>query len=108
RNAKEFYVGSSIQFRIPNVSKQQARNFSEDNRQLGVEVKWFGSDNPSGFTSNHKSWQYVERQKLDQSDRILSGLFDLRLPLTFSKKDCSLLADIVADCAERVAINLHE
>jgi dTDP-4-amino-4,6-dideoxygalactose transaminase len=108
RNAKEFYVGSSIQFRIPDVSKQQARNFIEDNRQLGVEVKWFGSDNPSGFTSNHKSWQYVERQKLDQSDRILSGLFDLRLPLTFSKKDCSLLADIVADCAERVVINLHE
>ncbi|MCS5591479.1 MAG: DegT/DnrJ/EryC1/StrS aminotransferase family protein [Gammaproteobacteria bacterium] len=108
RDVKEFYVGSSIQFRIPNISEQQALGFIEDNRQLGVEVKWFGGDNPSGFTSNHKSWQYVERQQLDRSDRILSGLFDLRLPLTFSKQDCGLLANIIADCAEKVTTNLHE
>jgi len=107
RDEKEFYVGSSIQFRIPNVSEQQALDFIEDNRKLGVEIKWFGSDNPSGFTSNHKSWQYVERQQLDRSDLILSGLFDLRLPLTFSKQDCGLLADIISDCAEKVAINLN-
>ena len=105
RDEKELYVGSSIQFRIPNISEQQALDFIEDNWKLGVEIKWFGSDNPSGFTSNHKSWQYVERQQLDRSDLILSGLFDLRLPLTFSKQDCGLLADIISDCAEKVAIS---
>jgi len=105
RPEQEFYVGSSIQFRIPEISHHQALEFIEDNRQHGVEIKWFGSNTPNGFTSNHKSWQYVERQQLEQSDKILAGLFDLRLPLTFSKTDCSLLVDIIADCAARVIID---
>ena len=63
-----------------------------------MEIKWFGSDVPTGFTSNHKSWKYFELQNLENSDRILSGLFDLRLPLTFSLDDCSLLSDIISEC----------
>ena len=65
-----------------------------------MEIKWFGSDEPTGFTSNHKSWKYFELQNLENSDRILSGLFDLRLPLTFSLDDCSLLSDIISECVQ--------
>jgi len=101
RPDEESYVGSSIQFRIPGISNSQAVEFIEANKQLGVEVKWFGGDEPTGFTSNHKSWKYFERQNLENSDRILSGLFDLRLPLTFSLDDCSLLSDIICECAEK-------
>ena len=98
RLEEECYVGSSIQFRIPEISKTDSKKFIESCKKLGVEIKWFGDDNPAGFTSNHKSWHYVERQKLENSDRILSGLFDLRLPLTFSLDDCSLISDIISEC----------
>jgi dTDP-4-amino-4,6-dideoxygalactose transaminase len=100
RPIEESYVGSSIQFRLPDISKADAARFLVINKERGVEIKWFGSDNPNGFTSNHKSWKYVKQQSLERSDEILSGLFDLRLPLTFSLEDCSLLSEIIGDCAE--------
>ena len=100
RAAEESYVGSSIQFRIPGISPSDAAKFLEINKELGVEIKWFGSDDPNGFTSNHKSWKYIKQQRLEYSDKILSGLFDLRLPLTFSLDDCSLLADIIGECSQ--------
>jgi len=100
RPEEEYYVGSSIQFRIPGISHTKAVKFIETNKQLGVEIKWFGSDEPTGFTSNHKSWKYIERQNLGNSDTILAGLFDLRLPLTFSLNDCSLLSDIISECVQ--------
>jgi len=102
RLEEECYVGSSIQFRIPEISKTDSKKFIESCKKLGVEIKWFGDDNPAGFTSNHKSWHYVERQKLENSDRILSGLFDLRLPLTFSLDDCSLLSHIISGCIQEL------
>ena len=100
RPIEESYVGSSIQFRLPGISKADAARFLVINKERGVEIKWFGSDNPNGFTSNHKSWKYVKQQSLERSDEILSGLFDLRLPPTFSLEDCSLLSEIIGDCAE--------
>jgi len=100
RSIEESYVGSSIQFRIPGITNDDAKAFLELNKKLGVEIKWFGGDDPNGFTSNHKSWQYVEHQSLEVSDKILSSLFDLRLPLTFSLTDCSLLSDIISECAK--------
>ena len=102
RFEEERYVGSSIQFRIPGITDAEAEFFIEKNKQLGVGLKWFGNDVPSGFTSNHKSWKYVSQQQLNQSDEILSSLFDLRLPLTFSLEDCSHLSEIIVDCAKKL------
>ena len=99
RFEEEKYVGSSIQFRIPGISKSDAELFVKKNKELGVELKWFGNDDPSGFTSNHKSWKYVSRQQLNMSDKILSGLFDLRLPLTFSIDDCKHISKIIIECS---------
>ena len=99
RFEEEKYVGSSIQFRIPGISKSDAELFVTKNKELGVELKWFGNDDPSGFTSNHKSWKYVSRQQLNMSDKILSGLFDLRLPLTFSIDDCKHISKIIIECS---------
>jgi len=97
---EERYVGSSIQFRIPEISHIESKSFIEKNKQLGVELKWFGNDDPSGFTSNHKSWKYVAQQQLDKSDEILSSLFDLRLPLTFTTEDCMHLSKIITECSK--------
>ena len=99
RYEEERYVGSSIQFRIPSITATEAELFIKKNKELGVELKWFGNDDPIGFTSNHKSWKYVGRQQLNNSDEILSSLFDLRLPLTFSIDDCMHLSKIIIECS---------
>ena len=101
RLKEERYVGSSIQFRLPGITATEAELFIKKNKELGVELKWFGNDDPSGFTSNHKSWKYVVRQQLNNSDEILSSLFDLRLPLTFSIDDCIHLSKIIIECSSQ-------
>ena len=63
----------------------------------GVELKWFGAPEPAGFTSRHESWRYAPRQDLPRSDRVLAGLLDLRLPLTFSLDDCRLIGAIIRE-----------
>ncbi|MGJ8569159.1 MAG: DegT/DnrJ/EryC1/StrS family aminotransferase [Hoeflea sp.] len=99
RPDEERYVGSSIQFSLPGISPYGAEAFVAATKALGVELKWFGAENPVGFTSNHHSWRYVEQQALPETDRILSGLFDMRLPLTFSVEDCRHIGAIIAHCA---------
>ena len=101
RFKEERYVGSSIQFRLPGITVTEAELFIKKNKELGVELKWFGNDDPIGFTSNHKSWKYVGRQQLNNSDEILSSLFDLRLPLTFSIDDCIHLSKIIIECSSQ-------
>ncbi|MEM9843870.1 MAG: aminotransferase, partial [Pseudomonadota bacterium] len=61
----------------------------------GVELKWFGADEPKGFTSRYDSWRYAPSSAMPQTDRILRGILDMRLPLTFSLEDCALIARII-------------
>lgn len=96
RPSAESYVGSSIQFRLPWVDAASARDFVAANKALGVELKWFGDDNPVAFTSNHHSWRYIAPQALARTDHILAGLFDMRIPLTFTLEDCEHIAQIIA------------
>jgi len=99
RPQQEHYVGSSFQFLINGISAEDALQFIETNRDLGVELKWFGNNEPVAFTSNHKSWLYIEVQPLPATDRVLSGLFDIRIPLTFTQQDCEHIANIICECA---------
>ena len=101
RPAAERYVGSSIQFLVPGIGgADAAARFVADNKAFGVELKWFGAAEPAGFTSNHHSWRYVAPQALPQTDRVLSGLFDMRIPLTFSPNDCDHIGRIIGACAD--------
>jgi hypothetical protein len=61
----------------------------------GVELKWFGGAEPKGFTSRYDSWRYAPSAPMPKSDRILKGIVDMRLPLTFSLADCELIARII-------------
>jgi len=103
----ESYVGSSIQFRVPSYRSAQARAFVVALAERGVEVKWFGAEDPVAFTSTHRSWRYVARQDLPQTDSVLATLFDMRLPLTFSLEDCDLISrhilDVVSEMSGEVA-----
>lgn len=95
RPPEERYVGSSFQFLIPGISPAMAMEFVNANKEHGVELKWFGAEEPVAFTSSHKSWRYVEAQELPATDKMLSGLFDVRIPLTFSVEDCALIGEII-------------
>ncbi|MGJ3262853.1 MAG: DegT/DnrJ/EryC1/StrS family aminotransferase [Salinarimonas sp.] len=99
RPPQELYVGSSIQFLVPGLSAQAARAFVADCATRGVELKWFGAAEPVGFTSAHRSWRYVPAQSVPATDSILSGLFDMRLPLTFGLDDCDVVAQHILDAA---------
>ena len=102
RPAAEVYVGSSIQFCLPSFDYAMSQDFVARLAKSGVEVKWFGANQPVGFTSDHRSWRYVKAQDLPKTDVILAGLFDMRLPLTFSLEDCALLADHILDAASAI------
>lgn len=103
RPKDESFVGSSFQFLIPGITAREARNFIDATQKLGVELKWFGDDEPVAFTSNHKSWRYIEAQQLPKTDTILSSLFDIRIPLTFSLQDCEQIGEIIAVCIQELS-----
>ncbi|MBO6673783.1 MAG: aminotransferase class I/II-fold pyridoxal phosphate-dependent enzyme [Rhizobiales bacterium] len=105
RPSEEFFVGSSIQFMMPGLEAAAARAFLRDTAERGVDLKWFGDANPVAFTSAHPSWRYVPRQHLPQTDRVLAGLFDMRLPLTFSLADCELIAAHIVEAANALVAN---
>lgn len=97
RSNLEYFVASSFQFTLPDWPAEQVRLVKIRCAARGVELKWFGADQPVGFTSRHDSWRYVEAQSMPQTDCILKGLLDMRLPLTFSLDDCDLIAAIIRD-----------
>ena len=69
--------------------------------ERGVELKWFGGAEPVGFTSTYRHWRYAPSEPLETSDRVIAGLMDMRLPLTFSLDDCALIARIISDEVRR-------
>lgn len=95
RPAEESYVGSSIQILLLDWSADAVRDVMARCAGLGVELKWFGCKEPVGFTSRYDSWKYAPSATMPKSDRILAGLLDMRIPLTFSLEDCALIARII-------------
>jgi len=95
RPARERFVGSSIQFLLPDWPEGAVEEALARCRARGVELKWFGAAEPSGFTSRYDNWRYAPSERMHATDRILRGIVDMRLPLTFSLKDCALIARIV-------------
>lgn len=101
RPAAESYVGSSFQFLLSDHAPAKIEAFLARCAARGVELKWFGADRPAGFTSRYDHWGYAAPDSLPQTDRVLKGLIDMRLPLTFSEVDCELIARIIRDEVER-------
>lgn len=95
RPQAEAFVGSSFQFRLPDWSASRVMALLSRCAARGVELKWFGADQPVAFTSRYDHWHYADPEPLPKTDRILAGLIDMRLPLTFSVADCDLIARII-------------
>ncbi|MDP5347438.1 MAG: aminotransferase class I/II-fold pyridoxal phosphate-dependent enzyme [Paracoccaceae bacterium] len=95
RPEQEAFVGSSFQFLLLDWAAPKVREVVARCAARGVELKWFGAAEPAGFTSRYDSWRYAPSAPMPASDRILAGILDMRLPLTFSLADCALLARII-------------
>jgi dTDP-4-amino-4,6-dideoxygalactose transaminase len=91
----EDFVGSSFQFLLLDWAPAKVREVVARCAARGVELKWFGAAEPVGFTSRYDSWRYAPSVPMPASDRILAGILDMRLPLTFSLEDCAMLARII-------------
>ena len=95
RPEKEAFVASSFQFLLPGWSRGAVEQVISGCAGRGVELKWFGTPEPHGFTSRYSSWTYAAPEPLPETDKVLDGLLDMRLPLTFSPEDCALIARII-------------
>jgi dTDP-4-amino-4,6-dideoxygalactose transaminase len=103
RAEKERYVASSLQFRVEQLKEDQISGFVESCAKRGVELKWFGSLEPQGFTSRYDSWRYVEsKQHLPNTLKLLATTFDLRIPLTFSVEDMTIIGEIIDDVVQSI------
>ena len=104
RPVEEKYVGSSFQFLIPsNWSELTCVEFLKRCKERGVEIKWFGDLKPVGYTSRHESWKYIKAQNLPNIPKIVTRLMDMRIPLTFTLRDCRVISKIISE--EVIKIN---
>ena len=108
RPEQELFVGSSIQFMVPDLDEAGIRSLVAECLARGVELKWFGDSEPVAYTSRYDSWRYLEHQPLPVTDRVLASLLDMRIPLTFSVEDCRLIGEIISDCLARVRDRAEE
>ena len=104
RKQHEQYVGSSIQFQPVAMKPQDIPTLVERCGARGVEIKWFGDDEPKAFTSRYDSWQYIkDMPDLPSTKDVLSRTCDLRVPLTFDQNDCRLIAEIICEEVNEMA-----
>jgi dTDP-4-amino-4,6-dideoxygalactose transaminase len=97
RTEDEAFVGSSFQFLLHGWPPEAIAAVVARCKSRGVELKWFGAERPVGFTSRYAHWTYADPAPMPATDRVLAGLLDMRLPLTFSLEDCDQIARIIAD-----------
>jgi dTDP-4-amino-4,6-dideoxygalactose transaminase len=101
REAKEQFVGSSLQFSIPSLQSAAIWTFLRRCQDRGVHLKWFGDPEPVGFTSVAHHWKYIrDAYETPNADRILKTTFDMRVPLSLDRKDCDLIVRIIRDALE--------
>lgn len=104
RKQAEFYVGSSIQFRTSGLQIDQIPTFLANCAKRGVELKWFGADQPHAFTSRYDSWQYLsDIPDLPATKKALEKTIDMRIPLTFDEDDCDIIATIITEEVAKLA-----
>ena len=98
RPQQESFVASSIQFRTPDLSEEKIQALVAQCAARGVELKWFGSAQPQGFTSRYDSWRYLGKApQLPQTLEVLSTTLDMRLPLTFNTEDMGIITTIIGE-----------
>ena len=107
REQHESFVGSSIQFQVQDIESPKIPELVSRCAARGVEIKWFGDDEPKAFTSRYDSWRYLgEQPTLTNTIKVLSKTCDLRVPLTFNESDCLIIAQIICEEVDLLADEL--
>jgi len=99
RPAAEHYAQSSIQFRLPGRDREAMRAFLAAARAAGVYVKWFGTEQAEGYTSNPAHWAAVDATAVPGTLAIQASLCDIRLPLGLGADDCDRVAAVLRQAA---------
>lgn len=87
-------VGDSFQFNVVDLTVAQVEEFLINARKQGIELQVFGhTDNARYFRNWHYSFD--ETPELQQTEEIIIAACDFRIPLTFTKVDVRLIADII-------------
>ncbi len=103
RPAKEEFVPSSIQFTVDRLDAAGIEQFVEVCDRQGVHVKWFGVGEPVGFTSTYEHWRYIDAApELANTRGVLDGLCDMRIPLSLTDQDCTVIAAVLREAIEEV------
>jgi len=97
RDPRENYVASSIQF---NIDHPDLDAVVERAATGGVALKWFGADQPTGFTSRSDHWRYAPEQSVPQAREILATLVDMRIPLTMTTTQAKQILTVIASAVE--------
>jgi len=97
RDSREQYVASSIQF---NVDPARVENggiaaFVHRAADSGVVLKWFGADQPRGFTSRFDHWRYAQEQSVPRAAEVLSTMIDMRIPLAMTSAQVTQIGDVI-------------
>ncbi len=96
RDARESYVASSIQFRVEGLSQEGIARFVAEAGSHGVYLKWFGAPRTAGFTSRYDQWGYAAGSaRLENADRILATLVDMRIPVGLDTADCDTILAVL-------------
>jgi dTDP-4-amino-4,6-dideoxygalactose transaminase len=101
RPVEENFVASSIQF-DPQLGPAALDRFVELADEHGVAIKWFGREQPTGFTSRFDHWRYAGEQSLPQTTSVLAGLCDMRIPLAMTREQAGIIINILIDCRHLV------
>ncbi|NHA67462.1 DegT/DnrJ/EryC1/StrS family aminotransferase [Phycicoccus flavus] len=101
RDPREHFVGSSLQFFVDDLAPEQVEELCRTAGALGVHLKWFGAPEPSGFTASYRSWLYAEPEPLPHTDRVVSRLVDVRIPLALTDEHVERLVAIVGHAMDR-------
>ena len=80
----------------------QIRLFLRAADEHGMHIKWFGNEEPLGFTSTHAHWRYLREDSalpslVPGADKVLRGLCDFRLPMWLSAADCATIAAVLRE-----------
>ena len=101
RPSAELYVGSSLQFLVTGLADKQTARFVDEAGAHGVHLKWFGNSEPAGFTSRYPHWRYAGQQPcMSASDRVLSQICDMRIPLGLPLDDCDTIVNVISDAMD--------
>lgn len=102
RDPREEFVASSIQFHLE-LSPEKIDLFSKRCAGRGVAIKWFGRQEPSGYTSQYFHWEYFGSPSLSDTVETLSTTCDMRIPLSLTEDHCDIIARIISDEISKLA-----